>query len=40
MLIFKDLELSFSVDQDVLGELTTTELVPGGKNIQVTNDNK
>jgi ubiquitin-protein ligase E3 B len=36
----QDLELTFSVDQDVLGEIKTTELIPGGSTLPVTNDNK
>jgi ubiquitin-protein ligase E3 B len=35
-----DLELTFSIDQDYLGKLQTFELVPGGRAIPVTNDNK
>ncbi|ODN04927.1 Ubiquitin-protein ligase E3B [Orchesella cincta] len=35
-----ELEFTFSVDQDFFGELRTTELIPGGKNIRVTNHNK
>lgn len=37
---FKELELTFSVDQDMFGEVRTTELCPGGKTIRVTNQNK
>lgn len=35
-----ELELTFSVDQDIFGEVRTTELCPGGKTIRVTNQNK
>lgn len=35
-----DLDLTFSVDQDCLGHVVTNELVPGGRVIPVTNDNK
>lgn len=35
-----DLSLTFSIDEDVLGRLHTVDLVPGGRAIQVTNDNK
>ncbi|KAJ1522162.1 hypothetical protein ONE63_002473 [Megalurothrips usitatus] len=35
-----DLDLTFSVDQDCLGRVVTNELVPGGRVIPVTNDNK
>jgi len=35
-----ELDFTFSVDQDFFGELRTTELIPGGKNIRVTNHNK
>uniref|UniRef100_A0A672NHC2 E3 ubiquitin-protein ligase n=1 Tax=Sinocyclocheilus grahami TaxID=75366 RepID=A0A672NHC2_SINGR len=34
------LEMFFSVDKDILGEVTTHELKPDGGNIQVTEDNK
>ncbi|CAG9585150.1 unnamed protein product, partial [Danaus chrysippus] len=34
------LELTFSVDEERLGEIVTHELVPGGKCIPVTNENK
>lgn len=30
----------FSVDKEILGEVTTHELKPDGGNIQVTEDNK
>ncbi|KAL1132531.1 hypothetical protein AAG570_010486 [Ranatra chinensis] len=35
-----DLELSFSVDHDLMGKLVTYELVPGGKAVPVNNHNK
>lgn len=35
-----DLDLTFSVDEDTLGKLVTHELIPGGKAIPVTNENK
>ncbi|XP_034250724.1 ubiquitin-protein ligase E3B [Thrips palmi] len=35
-----DLDLTFSVDQDCLGRVVTHELVPGGRVIPVTNENK
>uniref|UniRef100_A0A0P4WEM7 Ubiquitin-protein ligase E3B n=1 Tax=Scylla olivacea TaxID=85551 RepID=A0A0P4WEM7_SCYOL len=35
-----DLDLTFSYDEDYLGEIITHELRPGGKSIPVTNDNK
>lgn len=34
------LELTFSVDEDRLGDIVTHELVPGGKAIPLTNENK
>uniref|UniRef100_A0A8C7ZFE5 E3 ubiquitin-protein ligase n=1 Tax=Oryzias sinensis TaxID=183150 RepID=A0A8C7ZFE5_9TELE len=34
------LEMFFSVDKEILGEVTTHELKPDGGNIQVTEDNK
>uniref|UniRef100_A0A665TF31 E3 ubiquitin-protein ligase n=1 Tax=Echeneis naucrates TaxID=173247 RepID=A0A665TF31_ECHNA len=34
------LEMFFSVDKDILGEITTNELKPGGGDIQVTEENK
>lgn len=34
------LELTFTVDEERLGEIVTHELVPGGKAIPVTNENK
>lgn len=34
------LEMFFSVDKDILGEITTHELKPGGGDIQVTEENK
>ncbi|CRL00069.1 CLUMA_CG013353, isoform A [Clunio marinus] len=35
-----DLDLTFSVDEDVMGKIITHELVPGGRLQQVTNDNR
>lgn len=35
-----ELDLTFSVDDDNLGRLVTHELVPGGKAVPVTNENK
>ena len=35
-----ELDLVFSCDEDVLGQLVTHELVPGGRAIPVTNQNK
>ena len=35
-----DLDLTFSYDEDSMGKIVTHELVPGGKAIAVTNDNK
>lgn len=47
MLLFRDnnieecgLEMFFSVDKEILGEITTHELKPGGGDIQVTEENK
>lgn len=34
------LELTFSVEDDQFGEITTIDLKPNGRNIEVTNDNK
>uniref|UniRef100_A0A1B6LAX7 Ubiquitin-protein ligase E3B n=1 Tax=Graphocephala atropunctata TaxID=36148 RepID=A0A1B6LAX7_9HEMI len=34
------LDLTFSVDEDVLGRLVTHELIPGGRALTVTNQNK
>ncbi|KAJ3207945.1 Ubiquitin-protein ligase E3B [Dinochytrium kinnereticum] len=36
----EDLGLSFTVDSDVFGEIQSKEIKPGGRNIEVTNDNK
>lgn len=36
----QDLDLTFSVDEDCLGNIITHELIPGGKAITVTNENK
>ncbi len=35
-----DLDLVFSYDEDVMGKIHTHELVPGGKAMAVTNENK
>ncbi|KAK4876027.1 hypothetical protein RN001_012449 [Aquatica leii] len=35
-----ELDLTFSIDEDCLGRLITHELVPGGKAVSVTNDNR
>jgi len=35
-----DLDLTFSFDQDVMGQIVTYELIPGGKGVAVTNENK
>lgn len=32
--------MTFSVEEERFGELVTTELVPGGNSIQVTDENK
>ncbi|KAM8830943.1 E3 ubiquitin-protein ligase Itchy-like isoform 2-T2 [Synchiropus picturatus] len=34
------LEMFFTVDKDILGEITTHDLKPGGEDIQVTEENK
>ena len=34
------LEMFFSVDKEILGEVTTHELKPDGGNVQVTEENK
>ncbi|KAM0725175.1 Ubiquitin-protein ligase E3B [Formica fusca] len=36
----RQLELTFSLDEDVLGKLVTHELIPGGRTTAVTNQNK
>jgi len=36
----EDLGLTFSFDQDVLGRIISHELVPGGRSINVTNENR
>lgn len=36
----RQLELTFSLDEDVLGKLVTHELIPGGRAVPVTNENK
>ncbi|KAK2156726.1 hypothetical protein LSH36_206g00029 [Paralvinella palmiformis] len=35
-----DLELTFSYDEDIMGKLVNHELIPGGKAVTVTNENK
>uniref|UniRef100_A0A915Q147 HECT-type E3 ubiquitin transferase n=1 Tax=Setaria digitata TaxID=48799 RepID=A0A915Q147_9BILA len=35
-----DLSLTFSIDEDVLGQVQTIDLVPGGHAMHVTNENK
>lgn len=35
-----DLDLTFSLDEDNMGKIETHELIPGGKAISVTNENK
>ncbi|XP_060602901.1 ubiquitin-protein ligase E3B-like [Ruditapes philippinarum] len=35
-----DLDLTFCYDEDIMGRLETHELVPGGKAVAVTNDNR
>lgn len=37
---FEDLEMWFSADQEILGEITTHDLKPGGSEIKVTEENK
>lgn len=34
------IELPFAVDDEKFGERTTIDLVPGGRDINVTNENK
>ncbi|GFQ78583.1 ubiquitin-protein ligase E3B [Trichonephila clavata] len=36
----RELDLTFSIDEDCMGQLVTHELVPGGKAIPVTGENK
>uniref|UniRef100_A0A915K9A7 Ubiquitin-protein ligase E3B n=1 Tax=Romanomermis culicivorax TaxID=13658 RepID=A0A915K9A7_ROMCU len=36
----RDLDLTFSLDEDCMGQMVTHELVPGGKSLFVTDDNK
>ncbi|KZC11880.1 Ubiquitin-protein ligase E3B [Dufourea novaeangliae] len=36
----RQLELTFSLDEDVLGKIVTHELIPGGRAVPVTNENK
>lgn len=35
-----DLDLTFSYDEDIMGKLVTHELIPGGRAISVTDENK
>lgn len=35
-----DLSLTFSVDEDFMGKISTVDLVPSGRTISVTNENK
>ncbi|KAK5986977.1 OXidative stress Induced, partial [Trichostrongylus colubriformis] len=35
-----DLSLTFSIDEDFMGKINTVDLIPGGRTIQVTNENK
>ncbi|VDK24989.1 unnamed protein product [Anisakis simplex] len=35
-----DLSLTFSIDEDRLGQVHSVDLVPGGRTIQVNNENK
>lgn len=35
-----DLDLTFSVDEDVMGKVVTHELFPGGRLTAVTNENR
>lgn len=35
-----DLDLTFSVDEDIMGKIITHELVPGGRLSPVTNENR
>ena len=35
-----DLDLNFTVVDDKFGETNVTELIPGGQNTSVTNENK
>ena len=37
---FEDLEMWFAADQEILGEITTHDLKPGGSDIRVTEENK
>lgn len=36
----QNLDLTFSLDEDCMGQLVTYELIPGGKAISVTNENR
>ncbi|PAV73433.1 hypothetical protein WR25_04663 isoform A [Diploscapter pachys] len=35
-----DLSLTFSIDEDFLGKISTIDLIPGGRTIPVTNENR
>ncbi|KJH50130.1 HECT-domain protein [Dictyocaulus viviparus] len=35
-----NLSLTFSIDEDFMGKISTVDLIPGGRTIQVTNENK
>ncbi len=35
-----DLDLTFSLDQDMMGQIVTHELIPGGRGVAVTNENR
>uniref|UniRef100_A0A158P9B2 HECT-type E3 ubiquitin transferase n=1 Tax=Angiostrongylus cantonensis TaxID=6313 RepID=A0A158P9B2_ANGCA len=35
-----DLALTFSIDEDFMGKINTVDLIPGGRTIQVTSENK
>ena len=36
----QDLDLYFTVDEELFGQMKVTELKPGGGDIRVTNENK
>lgn len=36
----KDMELNFSVDNVILGKTVTTDLIPNGRNVPVTKENR
>ena len=35
-----DLDLNFTVDEELFGQMRVTELKPGGADVPVTNENK